>query len=135
VINLNVQDGSLLDDGESTNITLTICGGNSGDEFCLKFGLVTPTFQQCCFKSVCVVLPTCDCGQLRDQHFGEVFCPQPGQVNATFNFTLDNLSFFAADWVIFIPFKDETATFAKDFFFLPPLQPNTSIPMSVEILG
>ncbi len=135
VINLNVQDGSLLDDGETTTITLTICGGNPGDEFCIKLGLLTAGFFQCCFADVCLELPLCDCGQLRNQHIDQVSCPTPGTVAFSYSFTLDNFSPFAADWVIFIPNKDEQAVFVKDFFFLPPLQPGGSQQMKVEISG
>lgn len=135
IINLLTQDGSLLEDGETTTITLTICNAAPGEEFCLTMGLVTPGFVICCFEEVCFEMPECDCGQLLNQEILEVQCPEPGQVTFTYNFTLENLAGFPADWVIFVPHKDETAYFAKDFFFLPPLVPGSSIPMSVTIVG
>jgi hypothetical protein len=135
VINLLAQDGSLLDPGESTIISVTICNANPGDEFCITLSLVTPDFEVCCFEEICLTMPDCDCGQLRDQVISEVNCDPAGGVSFNFSFTLDNYADFPASWVIFIPFKDEQATFGKDFFFLPPLPPGGSQPMRLDIEG
>ena len=135
VINLLTQDGSLLEDGESTTITLTICDANPGDEFCITLSLVTPDFEICCSEEVCVTLPDCDCGQLREQVISEVHCDPAGGVSFNYSFILDNYSDFDAEWVIFIPFKDEQATFDKDFFFLPPLVSGGSQQMRVNVSG
>lgn len=137
IIDLFAQDGSMLDDGETTSITLTICGGNPGDEFCINVGLVTPKpeFLECCFQEVCLELPECDCGQLSDQEFSEIACAPDGTVSFSFSFTLENLAPFDADQVIFHPAPIEDAEFVKDFFFLPPLVSGTSLPMTVQIVG
>lgn len=135
VINLLLQDGSLLEDGETTTISIEICGGKPGDEICFEISLKTPDFVECCFQEICFVLPTCDCGQLLDQEFSEVSCDREGLATFTFCFTLENLSPFDAEHVIFIPFNDEGAVFVKDFFDLPPLVSGGSTPFCVTIEG
>lgn len=137
VINLLEPEygGDLLDDGETRSITITICGGQPGAEICFRMGLLTPKpeFEECCFEDVCIELPECDCGQLSDQEFSEIACAPDGTVSFSFSFTLENLSPFDADQVIFIPATSETAVFAKDFFQLPPLDSGDSLPMNLVI--
>jgi hypothetical protein len=135
VINLLLQDGSLLDDGETTTISIVICGAEAGDEVCFEISLKTATFVECCFEEICVEIPTCDCGELLDQEITQVSCDADGFVTFTYCFTLHNLSGFDAEHVIFIPFNDESAIFAKDFFELPPLAAGDSMPFCVTIIG
>lgn len=138
VINLLLQDGSLLDPGESTTISVEICGALPGEEISIVVSLVTADFEVCCFEKILTpAIPDCDCGQLRNQSIKAVYCdltPEGTSVaNFTFCFTLDNLSGFTKDNVIFIPADSRQAYFVKDFFFLPPLLPGGSIDMCVQI--
>jgi len=140
VINLLLPQygGVLLNPGGSVTVSVEICGAQPGDVFSLELSLVTPDFEVCCFDEITPPeIPQCDCGQLRNQEFGEAICEMtPGGatvVNFDFCFTLDNLSGYTKDDVIFIPADPRQAYFAKDFFFLPPLAPGASIDMCVSI--
>ncbi|MFO0783467.1 MAG: hypothetical protein U0636_07270 [Phycisphaerales bacterium] len=141
VINLLAQDGSLLDPGETTRISVQICGGHPGDSFCIQLGMETADFQDCCFEDVtetCLTLPDCDCGQLRDQNISSVYCTSTDgatTVAFTYCFTLDNLSSQAMDQVIFLPFDTRQGYFVKDFWFLPPLLPGESVQLCVQVVN
>lgn len=140
-VNLLAQDGSLLDPGETTTISVQICGGAPGDSFCIQLALEQANFMDCCFggvDEVCLTLPECDCGQLRDQAISSVYCDDtsdPATVTFTYCFTLDNLSGESMDQVIFVPFDGEQAYFFKDFWFLPPLASGASQSMCLQVVN
>ncbi|YCM46501.1 hypothetical protein V2O64_10770 [Verrucomicrobiaceae bacterium 227] len=64
---------SVLNTGDSANITLTLPGLSGGEFACFNLTLLDSKFEECCTETVCVDIPKCECAIV---HGVEVKCRQ-----------------------------------------------------------
>lgn len=144
VVDLLAQDGSLLQPGGSTRVTLQVCGGQAGDYLCPVFSLAGPDGpggQDICsgdsFKA-CVNLPPCDCGQVLNVVTRDSVCTADGGsplISFTACFDVQNLSGEAIESATFASFGARSAYLDHTERFDTPIPPGGSAPVCVQVAG
>ncbi len=160
VIELLAQDGSLLQRGGSTRVTLQVCNGRTGDYLCPSFSLAGaswPSGQESCagdsFKA-CVNLPPCDCGQVLSVFTRDAACTSDGSrggrgagngegagdgtdtlVSFTACFEVKNLTGRPVESATFASFSSRAAYLDHTERFDEPIPPGGSAPVCVPITG
>ncbi|MBO6513603.1 MAG: hypothetical protein JJ974_06550 [Phycisphaerales bacterium] len=127
---------SILNDGDTTTVSITFNGGVPGDELCFIMSLNTIDFEECCTITPCITIPECDCAQVHNE---SVECTADGSGCFTYTFDVDNLSGETIFYSFFSPLTPgmtiDTGNIDPSRWDFPPMPNFGTETVSITICG
>lgn len=120
-----------LPSGGSATFTTTITGATPGERLCFDITLLDQTLQVCCTIEHCLDIPTCSCGEVRNE---TLVCIGGGTY--AYSFDLVNLSGMPIQQVYLLPGPASGITFNPNYFGLTGPLPNFGVvSLSTTVTG